>query len=121
MSSHSIFAYGTLMDQPFVERMLGHAVEMKTALLDNYVRLEPSYYMIFPHDKHWVNGVVITGLTPDDVAKFDRYEGNDFGYYDRQPVTILTSTGEVKAEAYVGGPHMQWFYREWLEDQAQDN
>lgn len=119
----SVFTYGTLMDLCFVERMLGHPVKALPATLNHYVKLEPSFYMIFPHWEGSVEGLLIHGLSNDDVARFDRYEGNGYGYYDRQSVWVTTKGAPypVKTEAYVGGDHMSWFYKNWLEAQRQDN
>lgn len=117
-----IFAYGTLADKEFVERMLGHEVQFTTAFLDDYVRLEPNFFMVFPHEGSTVKGVLITGLSDKDIERFDRYEGNGFGYYERTPVLVRQAGGaHLDAESYVGGPHMQWFYQSWIENQASNN
>lgn len=119
----NVFAYGTLKNQGFVERMLGHEVEMQSGFLSNYVRLKPNFYMIFPHEGRSVKGVIIYDLSEEDIARFDRYEGNGFGYYDRMPVMVepVGGPGRVDCQAYVGGPNMTWFYDAWIANQAPDH
>lgn len=117
----NLFTYGTLTDPDFVARLLGHPVQMTDAMARGYVRLQPNFYMIFEHEGSSTKGKLIADLKEEDIAIIDRYEGNGFGYYDRRTIWIEADGVECHlhgdprtAEAYVGGPHMRWFYENWL-------
>jgi gamma-glutamylcyclotransferase (GGCT)/AIG2-like uncharacterized protein YtfP len=109
-----VFAYGTLVDPRCLDDVLGHrhSGERLRARLVGFQRITtPDYpypYVVAAAD-HWVDGVLIMDLSPDDVQLLDRYEEVDAGMYLREPVEVDAwgcgpTTLRVQACVYVAGP-----------------
>lgn len=101
----NIFVYGTLMERGQLEHVLGHKYdgEFEVAVLRNFVRLQPSYYMAFEEEGSEIVGKLVSNLDDGDMAKLDRYEGVDTGFYRRQEVLVGVGIGDVRKleDAYV--------------------
>jgi len=73
-----VFAYGTLMDPDIVSRVLGRpysADQMYDSKVIGFERLRAGYYYAVPKDGAEIAGVVLTGLSQDDLGRLDHYEG----------------------------------------------
>ncbi|GAA5954093.1 hypothetical protein JCM8115_003309 [Rhodotorula mucilaginosa] len=106
VQSHSLFFYGTLCHAAVLRRVIGNNGEHSTcrdALLEDHVRLHVAgedYPAVVSVDsaesarllkrnlaptERRVQGVVVQGLTDDDVAMLDEFEGDE---YDRRPCSV---------------------------------
>ncbi|TNY20098.1 pyridoxal phosphate-dependent transferase [Rhodotorula diobovata] len=104
MTTHSLFFYGTLCHAAVLARVLGHpgeALATKDALLVDHARLHVNgedYPAVvrsadgakvlgrgLSKDEASVRGVLVQGLTDDDIALLDEFEGDE---YTRAPCTV---------------------------------
>lgn len=121
----NVFAYGTLMEEDRLQSMIGRVPYMIPAVLTDYVRLEPAYFMCFPHQGAETRGLILLDVTDSEIERMDRYEGHGLGYYERKTLWVVRLDsdagfeGFVRVECYVGGPHMQWYYADWRDNQLQ--
>jgi gamma-glutamylcyclotransferase (GGCT)/AIG2-like uncharacterized protein YtfP len=113
-STPHLFAYGTLVDPRCLDEVLGHRHrgEKLRARLDGFERISsavyPYPYIVAAHGR-WVDGVLLTDLSSDDVQALDRYEEVDQGMYQRQSVEVEAwgcgpRTLRLQAHTYVAGP-----------------
>jgi ADP-ribose pyrophosphatase len=115
----NLFFYGTLRDRPLLEIVMGasgDALDVTPAVLRGY-KVSSVAEGPFPMIETGVNGkamgVLVRGLTPDQIARLDYYEGG-FGY-DLHQVTLEDGqSGEV----YVPQPDLwtgngPWDLSEW--------
>ena len=110
-----IFAYGTLQLHGLVHSLIGRVPTMDPVVLPDHVRLGRGIYTTFPHLGENVQGMLLRDLTPDEIKRFDRYEGCGHGYYERCDVTVRMADGStLSAQAYLGGPRAQGQYQDWL-------
>lgn len=98
----NLFFYGTLRHVPLLEVVLGRAVaqtDLAEAVLPGYVSLcstDGLFPVLRGAASGETTGVIVRGLTEDDIARLDFYEG---GFdYDLRAVTL--ASGEV-AEVYL--------------------
>ena len=118
----NLFFYGTLRDRPLLEIVMGasgDALDVTPAILPGY-KVSSVAEGPFPMIETCVNeaamGVLVRGLTPDQIARLDYYEGG-FGY-DLHQVTLEDGqSGEV----YVPQPDLwtgkgPWDLSEWQEE-----
>lgn len=115
----NLFFYGTLRDQPLLEIVMGasgDALDVTPAVLPGYKVssvAEGPFPMIETRVNEKAMGVLVRGLTPDQIARLDYYEGG-FGY-DLHQVTLEDGqSGEV----YVPQPDLwtgkgPWDLSEW--------
>src|SRR6266852_5875818 len=100
------------MDRECLESVIGHSYDgvFRDALLEGFVRLQPSFYMVFEDEEGSVEGKLIMGLSAEDIAHLDRYEGVRNGMYRRKWVTVEISVEELAPEytvdsyVYYNGP-----------------
>jgi gamma-glutamylcyclotransferase (GGCT)/AIG2-like uncharacterized protein YtfP len=104
----NVFTYGTLMNRATLESVLDRTYEGKfeDATLENFVRLQPSYYMAFEEEGSHIDGKLISNLSDEDMQRLDWYESVDSGLYRRQKVTVTLSWNQAeeihpKVEAFV--------------------
>ncbi len=99
-----LFVYGTLCDHELLENVLGRHVTASEVCLgefkDHTVHWvqDQNYPVIIPHVGSTAKGHVLTGLSQEDLAKLDYYEGG-FGYFT-QDVSISTQSGTLSALVY---------------------
>ncbi len=120
----SLFFYGTLCHLPLLRMVLGGL---------SHVRISDA--ALSDHASHWVagqnfpilieatgqsaKGLLAEGLTPDDVARLDFYEG---GYdYMLKPVEVRTREDTRPARVYVTGQDrwpigVPWVLSDWERD-----
>ena len=95
-----VFAYGTLTVDIVRDRVLGHPVDTRDAVLRGYSKVCGwDYLTLVPSDSS-VRGVVFEA-DADDVARMDVWE--DVPVYSLVPVTVETDDGPVEAHTYIMG------------------
>ena len=104
-----LFTYGTLISPKVWLRVVGRAYPTLPARVRGFRRVRvrgESYPALLPAGpEEEVEGVVHLGLSPQDLARIDRYEGE---LYRRIPVTCHLQDGSSReAQAYL-------FRREFL-------
>ncbi|MBN2806068.1 MAG: gamma-glutamylcyclotransferase [Prolixibacteraceae bacterium] len=99
-----LFVYGTLLFPEVVKKLIGKHVTQK-AVLDNYRRIEIiergqrlPYPALLPLAGARTEGMLLSGLTAQELLLLDEYEGEE---YERTEVSVLTDTGTCKAWCYV--------------------
>ncbi|MFN3938353.1 MAG: NUDIX domain-containing protein [Gemmobacter sp.] len=97
------FFYGTLCHQPLLETVLGRKVEVEPARLADHAvfwAAGQSFPLIVQSPGAEAEGVLVRGLSPEDVARLDFYEGG-FAYHTR---TVQLSGGGHEARVYFPDP-----------------
>ncbi|WP_025053083.1 NUDIX domain-containing protein [Sulfitobacter noctilucae] len=118
----NLFFYGTLRHIPLLELVMGRSAEQlgitAASLLDFVVSAvaEGPFPMIEHSAGQEAVGILVSGLTSEDLARLDFYEGS-FDY-DLQPVTLM---GGQAAEVYVPRPGRwtnagPWDLAQWAQD-----
>ena len=116
------FFYGTLIDPEVLRLILGREVaplSRRKARLRGYRRVfrhNATYPVLVADADAAVEGVVIGGLAPRDVAALERYEGPDY-----KTITLpmaLANGGEVVARVFVPArtcapSAIDWTFEEW--------
>ena len=116
----NLFFYGTLRHIPLLEIVLGRAadtIDLTRDVLDGYRVTgvaEGPFPTIFTDETAQANGLLVKGLTQDDLARLDYYEG---GFdYDLVPVTLQSG---AQAQVYMSQPGRwtptrDWALKEWI-------
>jgi hypothetical protein len=76
-----LFVYGTLCCEPLVERLLGRRACRTPALAPGHRRFRVAgapYPGMLPDPDCEVQGALLGGLSPEDLARLAHYEGNAF-------------------------------------------
>lgn len=93
-----LFSYGTLTLPEIRDRILGHAVETRDAVLPGYSKVCCwDYFTVVPSEGS-VRGIVFEASV-EDVRRMDLWE--DVPTYALEPVTILCEGNEIDAYAYI--------------------
>lgn len=100
----NVFVYGTLKRPELLKSLCGKGfVKKKMQLKDHslhQVKLA-GFPGIVPNEGHTVHGVILKGVTPQQLARLDRYEAEGTLYH-RRTVTVHDAKGnEQQAETYV--------------------
>lgn len=98
-----VFAYGTLLDELFVSRLLEHPVSSEPARLDGYrVETLPAFdWPVLVHDAaSCVEGRVYRGLDREDLRRLDLYEGTAEGLYRRVGVPVVIEATDAPETAW---------------------
>ncbi len=100
-----LFVYGTLMTPAVMRAVIGRLPPREAAVLPDHRRhgLRGRVYpVVVPEAGAQVDGVLYTGLTPQELARLDRYEDD---FYLRRRVTVRDATGRARtAWCYVLRP-----------------
>jgi len=106
--TQSLFFYGTLCHLPLLETVLGHdlaPLDIRTAQLQDhavYWADQQSFPVLVAQSGGTAHGVSVAGLTDDDVARLNFYEG---GFsYELRPVTVQSAQGAVDTRVYFATP-----------------
>ena len=103
-----IFVYGTLLQKPVVQNVLGYCPEGEEALLSNYRRralASRDYPGIIPARGDTVKGLLYPLQQEDDLSLLDDYEGHDYERITEFVAHTGKSSGEsVLAWVYVIRP-----------------
>jgi len=99
----NLFVYGTLRDDGVVRGVTGRTFPKVNGTLAGYRRVEATpefpYPYLVPEAGEVARGTVLKGIDPEDLARFDAYEG---AYYERRRVAVRTDRGGCEAWVYVG-------------------
>jgi gamma-glutamylcyclotransferase (GGCT)/AIG2-like uncharacterized protein YtfP len=111
----ALFAYGTLMFREVMAAVTGRDGSPVEAVLEGFERRRvrgASYPGIVPRAGGQVHGRLWRGITPEDLARLDRFEGS---MYARQVHIVQTPSGPRKAWLYVVRPAQRWMLtsRDW--------
>ncbi|HEY4136406.1 MAG TPA: gamma-glutamylcyclotransferase family protein [Alphaproteobacteria bacterium] len=104
-----LFVFGTLMDADVRTLVIGRpldAAQLQPAQLKNYRRVYIAgrlYPMVQPRRGSVVDGLLLSGLSEEDFARLDAFEGADYRR-ERQHVSPRAEDGEAE-------PVLAWFYR----------
>ena len=98
-----IFVYGTLRDEGVRNAVLGHPVGEAIAAFkpDHSARLVKgeTYPMIKPMQGHNAQGMILSGLSQEDILRLDAFEGEN---YRRTPTQVTLKDGTIyETEMYV--------------------
>lgn len=99
-----MFVYGTLRDVPLLEAVVGHAVpvaQRHPARLDGHAArwaVAQAFPVLVPAPGEVAEGLLLTGLDAQDMARLDFYEGG-FGYH-LETVTVQADAGPVDAQVW---------------------
>ena len=94
-----IFSYGTLCEPLIRDRVLGHPVGTRPAILRGYRKACGwDYFTLVPFDGGEVRGVVFEA-EPEDVLRMDAWE--DVPTYRMFTLRVETDLGEEEAGCYV--------------------
>ncbi len=93
-----IFSYGTLCEPIVRDRVLGHTVETRDAILDGYSKVCGwDYLTLIPSDGS-VNGIVFEA-DDSDIERMDVWE--EVPVYELVPVRITVDGSEEDAFCYI--------------------
>lgn len=122
--TRDLFFFGTLRHIPLLETVLGRAaqdLDVLDAQLPDYAVFavaEGVFPTIETHHGGQAEGIVLRGLSPQDIERLDFYEGS-FAY-DLHPVTL--ASGDT-AEVYLPQPDRwtaqgPWSLEDWVRNHA---
>ncbi|WP_300067184.1 NUDIX domain-containing protein [uncultured Ruegeria sp.] len=120
-----LFLYGTLRHEPLLHRVLGrdaNALSMDAAILPDhmvYAVQGQDFPMILQEARANAQGILVRGLTAEDLARLAFYEG---GFdYDLEPVTVvLQDDSEASAQVFYPAPGAwipsdPWSLQNWVD------
>lgn len=120
----TLFFYGTLRHVPLLEIVLGRAVrgtEMAAAVLEGYTvqaAAEGPFPILLAQEGAQAEGLLISGLTEQDIANLDYYEGG----FDYDLIEVVLQNG-MQAQVYICEPDRWqatglWDFGAWCKDWA---
>ncbi|XP_058113505.1 AIG2-like protein D [Magnolia sinica] len=120
-AAHSVFVYGSLLEDEVVQALLKRVPQSSPALLNGYHRFSIKgrvYPAILPIENKKVTGRVLLGITDPELHVLDTFEDVE---YERENVEISLIDGSEKLQvhAYVWGNkndpslHGEWDFEEW--------
>ena len=95
-----IFAYGTLTLDLVRDRVLGHPVRTRDAVLPGHAKVCGWDYLTLVPSDGSVTGVVFEA-DEHDISRMDEWE--EVPVYSLVPVTVETPSGLIEAYAYIMG------------------
>ena len=116
----AFFFYGTLCHPPLLQTVLGRAAATRPARLAGHSVAWAeggAFPLIFPAAGGMADGLLCEGLSGEDVARLDFYEGG-FGY-DAQSLRVEVEGGPVEARVYLPRPGLwqpgqAWRLGDWV-------
>lgn len=98
-----VFVYGSLMYLPVWAQVVNGVYPCMNAVAHGYQRLAvpgETYPAMIESNAAKVQGLVWLDVLPDDVARLDEFEGNE---YERREIDVVlnTSGDALKAHAYI--------------------
>ena len=91
----NLFVYGTLMFEPVIRELIESMPIHRPAEARDVARLQfrgQDFPGLVESPGHTVRGLLFTGLQPETLEVFDRFEGSD---YERRPVQLAIGTAEA--------------------------
>lgn len=102
--AHSLFIYGTLLDNQVLASVLGHegAAITSSEAEAPFMRVMKVAHVDYPcllegQDDDVAIGAILNGLSDEDIAKLDQFEGQN---YQRKAIEVISDKQLVKVEAY---------------------
>lgn len=120
-----LFFYGTLRHGPLLDIVLGADHRAESAVLHDhavYWAKDQIFPLIVEETGAQTQGILLRGLSAEQVARLDYYEG---GFaYDLRPVIVQADTGDHVAQVYfpqqgaweIGAP---WSLDHWVRDHGE--
>lgn len=124
MKQHQLFCYGTLMVPEIMQRVTQRQQTDGTAAALNGYGCFKVQNEVFPGIKPTAElhtyGILYSGITDNDLARLDRYEGD---LYLRQQVLVTTPHDQTTAWCYVIDPqhHEHLLDEHWCFDHFMNN
>ena len=105
----NLFVYGTLVSPKVLQELLGRKLESEPARLNGYTLIRTpatfGYYPIaVPRKNGAVAGLILRGLTSQDLDILDEYEEVGHGPYQRIVVSAKLESGEFVTTFLYGMP-----------------
>jgi ADP-ribose pyrophosphatase len=100
-----LFVYGTLRDMALLEAVLGHPLpvaQRRAARLEGYAAcwaVGQAFPVLLPAPDAEAEGLLLTGLDAQDMARLTFYEGG-FGYH-LETVTVQSAAGSARAQVWI--------------------
>ena len=101
----NVFAYGSLKNQQFVERLIGKSIKMIPAKLDGYKMLKlpnRKYPVAIKEPSSSIPGTLLVNLNLEDLKSIEEWEETPEGIYKEIKVIVETEEGKKEAFVYVG-------------------
>ena len=122
--THSLFIYGTLLDDQVLASVLGHegAHITSTEAEAPFMRVMKVAHVDYPcllegQDDDVAIGALLQGLSDNDIAKLDQFEGEN---YQRKPVEVIADKQLVMSYAYQPVITLEtdgaWYFNIWAEE-----
>jgi ADP-ribose pyrophosphatase len=116
-----LFFYGTLRHLPLLELVLGRVPDTVAARLPGHAAVwaeGQAFPMIVERADAEAEGLLVRGLSPDDRAALDFFEGGFV--YSLRPVVVETEDGSAQAEVFFPAtekwrPGADWRLQEWVD------
>jgi hypothetical protein len=116
-----IFFFGSLMDRDFLGLVLGREVDglvLEPAVLRGFQRRRAkgeTFPILVPHVDGRVDGVVVEGFAPEDVARLSYYETTDYALH---PFPVETAEHRREAHVFLATEKLEaedhdWHYEHW--------
>jgi gamma-glutamylcyclotransferase (GGCT)/AIG2-like uncharacterized protein YtfP len=102
-----LFVYGTLKDECVFRVITGERPRATAAVLEGYGKVSSlkSFPHIVPRAGSKVEGMLVTGVSPEALSQLDQYE-NEGKLYVREKAIVRTAAGSEEVYVYVGGPEL---------------
>jgi gamma-glutamylcyclotransferase (GGCT)/AIG2-like uncharacterized protein YtfP len=102
-----LFVYGTLKDEYVFRVITGERPRATAAVLEGYGKVSSfkSFPHIVPRAGSKVEGMLVTGVSPDALSQLDQYE-NEGTLYVREKAIVRTAGGTEDVYVYVAGPEL---------------
>ncbi len=102
--SVDLFVYGTLLSEKHVRLLLNRLVPTEPATLWNYMKIVPpgAFYFIVKQRGSQVRGLLLKGLTREELARLDAFEDEGNLYYRRVVVVRDSENRRRRCLTYVG-------------------
>ncbi len=98
---HALFVYGTLVEPAIREQLLGRRIMASEARLPGFERRSGRYYYVVRKDGAETAGMILRGLSEDDLRVLDEYEEVPH-LYTRERAVAVTAEGRVRCWVYAG-------------------
>jgi hypothetical protein len=101
----NVFAYDSLKNQQFVERLIGKSIKMMPATLEGYKTLKPpnwEYLVAIKEPNSSIHGRLLVNLNSEDLKSIEEWEETPEGIYKEIKVIVETEEGKKRGVCVVG-------------------
>lgn len=87
--SNNVFCYDTLMEPEFVRELISRIPDMNDSYVKGYKKYfdgKVGYFSAVYDNKSIIEGILLTGLSDEELGILDEYEGVRYGIYKRVSV-----------------------------------